>query len=45
VETLMHGAPRTPFMRDGDRVRIEMLDRGGLSIFGAIEQRLRIVAA
>jgi fumarylacetoacetate (FAA) hydrolase len=45
VETLVHGAPRTPFMRDGDRVRIEMLDRGGRSIFGAIEQRLRIVAA
>ncbi|HXU52331.1 MAG TPA: fumarylacetoacetate hydrolase family protein [Casimicrobiaceae bacterium] len=45
VETLMHGAPRTPFMRDGDRVRIEMRDREGRSIFGAIEQRVRIAAS
>lgn len=29
---------RTPFLRDGDRVRIEMSDRGGETIFGAIEQ-------
>jgi fumarylacetoacetate (FAA) hydrolase len=42
VETLRHGAPRTPFMRDGDRVRIEMRDRQGRSIFGAIDQRVRI---
>jgi fumarylacetoacetate (FAA) hydrolase len=40
VETLEHGAPRTPFMRFGDVVRIEMLDRDGRSIFGAIEQRI-----
>ncbi len=38
VETLEHGAPKTPFMRYGDRVRIEMLDAEGHSIFGAIEQ-------
>ncbi|MFC4726863.1 fumarylacetoacetate hydrolase family protein [Coralloluteibacterium thermophilus] len=38
VETLEHGAPRTPFLRFGDRVRIEMLDAEGNSIFGAIEQ-------
>ena len=25
-ETLLHGAPRTPFLKPGDRVRIEMLD-------------------
>ena len=40
LETLEAGAPRTPFMRFGDRVRIEMLDAAGASIFGAIEQRV-----
>jgi fumarylacetoacetate (FAA) hydrolase len=40
VEALEHGAPRTPFMKFGDRVRIEMLDREGRSIFGAIEQTI-----
>ena len=38
VETILYGAPRTPFMRFGDRVRIEMLDAEGNSIFGAIDQ-------
>jgi len=38
VETLEQGAPKTPFMAFGDTVRIEMLDAGGVSIFGAIEQ-------
>ena len=32
------GAARTPFLTAGDRVRIEMLDRDGRSLFGAIEQ-------
>jgi fumarylacetoacetate (FAA) hydrolase len=40
-ETLEHGAPRTPFLRAGDHVRIEMLDAAGLSIFGAIDQRVQ----
>ncbi|HEX7037505.1 MAG TPA: fumarylacetoacetate hydrolase family protein [Pseudomonadales bacterium] len=40
LETLQHGAPKTPFMRFGDRVRIEMLDAGGGSLFGAIDQRI-----
>ncbi len=40
LETLEHGAPSTPFMRFGDRVRIEMLDREGRSIFGAIDQQV-----
>ncbi|MDZ4814520.1 MAG: fumarylacetoacetate hydrolase family protein [Pseudomonadota bacterium] len=40
VETLRDGKPSTPFMHFGDRVRIEMLDRGGHDIFGAIEQRI-----
>ena len=38
IETIREGAPSTPFMRAGDRVRIEMRDRAGRSIFGAIEQ-------
>jgi fumarylacetoacetate (FAA) hydrolase len=40
VETLRDGQPSTPFMKFGDVVRIEMLDREGASIFGAIEQRI-----
>jgi fumarylacetoacetate (FAA) hydrolase len=40
LETLARGAPRTPFMRFGDRVRIEMLDADGRSIFGAIDQQV-----
>jgi fumarylacetoacetate (FAA) hydrolase len=37
-ETIESGQPRTSFLRFGDSVRIEMFDRGGASIFGAIEQ-------
>jgi fumarylacetoacetate (FAA) hydrolase len=40
VETLRDGKPSTPFMSFGDSVRIEMLNRDGVSIFGAIEQRI-----
>lgn len=40
IETIRDGAPSTSFMRYGDTVRLEMLDRGGASIFGAIEQRV-----
>jgi fumarylacetoacetate (FAA) hydrolase len=40
VETLRQGAPRTPFLAYGDVVRIEMKDRKGHSIFGAIENRV-----
>ena len=40
VETLRDGKPSTPFMKFGDTVRIEMLDREGNSVFGAIEQRI-----
>ena len=40
VETLRDGKPSTPFMSFGDTVRIEVLDRDGASIFGAIEQRI-----
>ena len=40
VETLRDGKPSTPFMKFGDVVRIEMLDKNGDSIFGAIEQKM-----
>ena len=35
----------TPFIGFGDRVRIEMLDKAGASIFGAIEQKVVAAAA
>lgn len=38
IETIATGKPATPFMRFGDTVRIEMKDKAGHSIFGAIEQ-------
>ncbi|MEI6440240.1 MAG: fumarylacetoacetate hydrolase family protein [Alphaproteobacteria bacterium] len=41
VETLAHGAPKTPFLKVGDRVRIEMRDTKRHSIFGAIEQEVQ----
>ncbi len=38
VETLENGKATSHFMRFGDTVRIEMKDKDGHSIFGAIEQ-------
>ncbi|MGQ0587181.1 MAG: fumarylacetoacetate hydrolase family protein, partial [Gammaproteobacteria bacterium] len=38
IETLKGGKPVTPFLKFGDRVRIEMFDEQGRSIFGAIDQ-------
>jgi fumarylacetoacetate (FAA) hydrolase len=38
VETLLAGEAKTPFLRHGDVVRIEMRDGRRHSIFGAIEQ-------
>ena len=40
LETLARGTPATPFMKFGDRVRIEMLDSAGRSVFGAIDQQV-----
>jgi fumarylacetoacetate (FAA) hydrolase len=40
VETLRDGKPSTPFLKYGDTIRIEITDRDGASIFGAIEQRI-----
>ncbi len=44
IETIQDGKPSTPFLRFGDRVRIEMLDAGGRSVFGAIDQTVRKLA-
>ena len=40
LETIENGKPVTPFLKFGDRVRIEMLDAEGNSIFGAIDQQV-----
>ena len=40
VETITDGKPDTPFMSFGDRIRIEMRDRTGASIFGTIDQEV-----
>jgi fumarylacetoacetate (FAA) hydrolase len=40
VETILEGKPRTPFLQFGDRVRLDMTDAAGRSIFGAIEQEV-----
>ncbi|HET8882526.1 MAG TPA: fumarylacetoacetate hydrolase family protein [Solimonas sp.] len=42
VETITRGRPQTPFLKSGDRVRIEMRDADGASLFGAIEQTVRV---
>jgi fumarylacetoacetate (FAA) hydrolase len=41
VETIRFGAPKTPYLKFGDRVRVEMCDTDGHSIFGAIDQEVR----
>jgi len=40
IETIESGAPATEFMKFGDTIRIEMKGRDGLSVFGAIEQKV-----
>jgi fumarylacetoacetate (FAA) hydrolase len=42
VEQITGGAAVTPFLVDGDSVRIEARDDAGHSLFGAIEQRVRV---
>jgi fumarylacetoacetate (FAA) hydrolase len=41
LETIEHGAAKTPFMKFGDSIRIEMQDMEGHSIFGAIDQTVQ----
>jgi fumarylacetoacetate (FAA) hydrolase len=40
IETIEAGAPKTPFMAFGDTVRIEVTGRDGMTVFGAIDQRV-----
>jgi len=40
IETIETGTPKTPFMKFGDRVSIDMRDKDGVSIFGAIDQKI-----
>jgi len=40
LEVLEYGSARTPFLKFGDRVRIEMLAETGASIFGALDQQV-----
>jgi fumarylacetoacetate (FAA) hydrolase len=39
-ERIAHGTPSTPFLGFGDRIRIEMRDAAGQSMFGAIDQKV-----
>jgi fumarylacetoacetate (FAA) hydrolase len=40
LEVIEQGAAQTPFLKFGDRIKIEMLDAQGASIFGSIEQAI-----
>jgi fumarylacetoacetate (FAA) hydrolase len=40
LEQIESGTARTPFLKFGDRVSIEMLDAHGRSIFGALDNRV-----
>jgi fumarylacetoacetate (FAA) hydrolase len=44
-ETIETGKPQTQYLKFGDRVRIEMFDPHGASIFGAIDQCVQAYAA
>jgi fumarylacetoacetate (FAA) hydrolase len=39
-EQLELGAPKTPFLKVGDRVRIEVLEADGTSVFGVVDQEV-----
>jgi fumarylacetoacetate (FAA) hydrolase len=38
IEQIKEGAPKTPYMKVGDRISMEMHDESGQSIFGSIHQ-------
>jgi fumarylacetoacetate (FAA) hydrolase len=40
IEQIQSGKAETPFMKVGDRIRIEMKDAQGVSLFGAIDQKV-----
>jgi fumarylacetoacetate (FAA) hydrolase len=41
IETIRDGSPTTAFMKFGDKIKMEMFDKDGQSIFGAIDQRVK----
>lgn len=43
IEIINEGAAKTPFMKNGDTVKMSMLDSGGHSIFGEISQKVTTV--
>ncbi|WP_163935065.1 fumarylacetoacetate hydrolase family protein [Paraferrimonas sp. SM1919] len=43
LEILDQGEPKTPFMHFGDRIKIEMLDHQGNSLFGCIDQTVEAI--
>lgn len=42
-EQQSHGAAKTPFLKDGDEVYIDVLDDRGETIFGGIRQRIKVL--
>ncbi len=40
IETIEEGKPKTPFMKPGDTIEIEMMDAEGKSLFGRISQKV-----
>jgi fumarylacetoacetate (FAA) hydrolase len=45
LEQIKNGEIRTPFMKSGDTVTIEMFDQNGKTIFGQIHQTVRLKSA
>lgn len=43
IEIIASGAPKTAYMRFGDRVHVEVTDAAGRSVFGAIDQAVQEV--
>ncbi|HJV96132.1 MAG TPA: fumarylacetoacetate hydrolase family protein, partial [Albitalea sp.] len=44
IETIESGAPSTAFMQYGDTIRIEVKGSDGMSVFGAIDQKVAAAA-
>lgn len=40
IETIESGSPKTPFMKVGDQIKIEMRDDHGHNLFGTINQKV-----
>jgi fumarylacetoacetate (FAA) hydrolase len=40
IETILDGKPSTAYMKFGDTIKIEMKGKDGVSVFGAIDQKM-----